>query len=178
MSKMAIQVEELRSTDARAAIADLASVLSDCVAGGASVGFMDGFGVADAAQYFRNIFEGDVANGKARLFAAREGRKIVGTVQLVLDMMPNQPHRAEVRKLLVHRAARGKGVAETLMKTIEKEARLAGCRLLILDTVPGTPADRLYTRLGWQRVGLIPDYALWPNGEFCDTCLFYKRIAP
>jgi GNAT superfamily N-acetyltransferase len=175
---MTVAVEELRSTDARAAIADLASVLADCVAGGASVGFMDGFGVADAALYFRKIFDGDIAKGVAKLFAARDGKKIVGTVQLVLDMMPNQPHRAEVRKLLVHRSARNKGVAEALMKTIEKEARLAGRRLLVLDTVPGTPADRLYTRLGWQRVGIIPDYALWPNGEFCDTAVFYKRIAP
>ncbi|HWD28828.1 MAG TPA: GNAT family N-acetyltransferase [Rhizomicrobium sp.] len=175
---MALAVEELRLTDARAAIADLASLLADCVAGGASVGFLDGFGLAEAAQYFRNIFEGDVAKGKARLFAARDGRRIVGTVQLVLDMMPNQPHRAEVRKLLVHRAARGRGIAEALMKHVEMEARLAGRRLLVLDTVPGTPADRLYTRLGWQRAGVIPDYALWPNGDFCDTCLFYKRIAP
>ena len=99
-------------------------------------------------------------------------------MQLVLDMMPNQPHRAEVRKLLVHRAARNTGVAEALMKHIEKVARLAGRRLLVLDTVPGTPADRLYTRLGWQRVGVIPDYALWPNGDYCDTAVFYKRIAP
>ena len=175
---MTFAVEELRSTDARAAIADLAAVLADCVAGGASVGFMDGFGVAEAALYFRKIFDGDIAQRKARLFAVREGRKIVGTVQLVLDMMPNQPHRAEVRKLLVHRSARGKGVAETLMKHVEKEARLEGRRILVLDTVPGTPADRLYTRLGWQRVGVIPDYALWPNGEYCDTAVFYKRIAP
>jgi GNAT superfamily N-acetyltransferase len=173
-----IQIEELRSTDARAAIADLAGVLADCVAGGASVGFMDGFGLADAALYFRKIFDGDVAQGKARLFAARDGKKIVGTVQLVLDTMPNQPHRAEVRKLLVHRSARGKGVAEALMKAIEKAARLEGRRILVLDTVPGTPADRLYTRLGWQRVGVIPEYALWPNGEYCDTAVFYKRIAP
>jgi ribosomal protein S18 acetylase RimI-like enzyme len=173
-----IQIEELRSTDARAAIADLAGVLADCVAGGASVGFMDGFGLADAALYFRKIFDGDVAQGKARLFAARDGKKIVGTVQLVLDTMPNQPHRAEVRKLLVHRSARGKGVAEALMKAIEKAARLEGRRILVLDTVPGTPADRLYTRLGWQRVGIIPEYALWPNGEYCDTAVFYKRIAP
>jgi ribosomal protein S18 acetylase RimI-like enzyme len=173
-----VAVEELRSTDARAAIADLAAVLADCVAGGASVGFMDGFGLADAALYFRKVFDGDIAQGKARLFAARDGRNFVGTVQLVLDMMPNQPHRAEVRKLLVHRGARGKGVAEALMKHVEKAARLEGRRVLVLDTVPGTPADRLYTRLGWRRVGVIPEYALWPNGEYCDTAVFYKRIAP
>jgi GNAT superfamily N-acetyltransferase len=172
-----ISVEQLAPDDARVAIPDLAGVLADCVAGGASVGFMDGFGLAEAALYFRGVFE-SVATGKTVLLAARQGKRIVGTVQLGLDTMPNQPHRADVKKLLVHRAARNAGVGERLMRDIETFARHQGRTLLVLDTVTASAGDRLYARLGWQRVGVIPDYALWPDGRFCDTTVFYKRIAP
>jgi ribosomal protein S18 acetylase RimI-like enzyme len=174
-----ISVERLAADpqSIRAAIPDLAAVLADCVAGGASVGFMDGFGIAESAQYFRGVFEA-VARGSLVLLAARQGRHIVGTVQLGLDTMPNQPHRADVKKLLVHRAARNAGVGERLMRDIEAFARHHDRSLLVLDTVTDSAGDRLYTRLGWQRVGVIPDYALWPDGRFCDTTLFYKRIAP
>jgi ribosomal protein S18 acetylase RimI-like enzyme len=161
----------------RAAIPDLAAVLADCVAGGASVGFMEGFGVAESALYFRKVFD-DVAGGKLVLLAARQGGKIVGTVQLALDTMPNQPHRAEVKKLLVHRSARNAGVGERLMRDVERFARHHGRSLLVLDTVTASAGYRLYERLGWQRVGVIPDYALFPDGHFCDTTIFYKRIAP
>jgi len=174
-----ISVEELDSDPKtiRAAIPDLAAVLADCVAGGASVGFMDNFGIAEAAQYYRGVFE-DAGRGKLVLLAARQGKHIVGTVQLGLETMPNQPHRADVKKLLVHRDARGAGVGERLMREIETFARRQGRSLLVLDTVTASAGDRLYTRLGWQRVGVIPDYALWPDGRFCDTTVFYKRIAP
>ncbi|MBV9046165.1 MAG: GNAT family N-acetyltransferase [Alphaproteobacteria bacterium] len=158
----------------RGALPDLAAVLADCVAGGASVGFMEGFGVAEAALYFKRVFE-DVADGKVVLLAARQGKKIVGTVQLGLEMMPNQPHRAEVKKLLVHRSARGAGIGERLMGDVERFARHHDRTLLVLDTANAT-AERLYSRLGWVRVGVIPDYALLPNGDFCDTTLFFKRI--
>jgi GNAT superfamily N-acetyltransferase len=174
-----ISVEQLSADPAsvRAAIPDLAAVLADCVAGGASVGFMDGFGIAEAAQYYRGVFEA-VARGSVVLLAARQGKHIVGTVQLGLDTMPNQSHRADVKKLLVHRAARKSGVGERLMRDIETFARHHERSLLVLDTVTDSAGDRLYTRLGWQRVGFIPDYALWPDGRFCDTTVFYKRIAP
>lgn len=161
----------------RAAIVDLAGILADCVAGGASVGFMAGFGIAEAAIYFRKVFE-DVASAKIVLLAARQGGKIVGTVQLGLETMPNQPHRADVKKLLVRRSARNAGVGERLMRDIERFARHHDRSLLVLDTVTESPAARLYERLGWRRVGVIPDYALWPDGRFCDTTVFYKRIAP
>lgn len=176
---MAIAIEELDADPktVRAALPDLAGVLADCVAGGASVGFMDGFGLAEASLYFRKVFE-EVAAGKTVLLAAREGRKIVGTVQLGLDTMPNQPHRADVKKLLVHRAARGKGVGERLMRDIERFARHHGRSLLVLDTVTDSAGYRLYERLGWQRVGAIPDYALFPDGSFCETTYFFRRIAP
>jgi ribosomal protein S18 acetylase RimI-like enzyme len=92
--------------------------------------------------------------------------------------MPNQPHRADVKKLLVHRAARNTGIGERLMRDVERFARHHDRSLLVLDTVTDSPGYRLYERLGWQRVGVIPDYALMPDGSFCDTTVFYKRIAP
>ena len=175
----AVAIEELSADPkmVRASVADLAGVLADCVAGGASVGFMDGFGIAEAALYFRKVFD-DVAAGKVVLLAARKGNKIVGTVQLALDTMPNQPHRAEVKKLLVHRSARNAGIGERLMRDVERFARHHGRSLLVLDTVTESAGYRLYERLGWARVGVIPDYALFPDGRFCDTTIFYKRIAP
>ena len=174
-----VTVEELSADpkSARAAIPELAAVLADCVAGGASVGFMDGFGIAESALYFRGVFE-DVGRGNVVLLAARLDKRIVGTVQLGLDTMPNQPHRADVRKLLVHRDARNAGVGERLMRDIETFACHKGRSLLVLDTVTGSAGYRLYERLDWQRVGAIPDYALFPNGDFCETTYFYKRIAP
>jgi ribosomal protein S18 acetylase RimI-like enzyme len=173
----AVTVEELDADPktVRACLADLARVLADCVAGGASVGFMEGFGVAEAAIYFRKVFD-EVAAGKTVLLAARQGRKIVGTVQLGLDMMPNQPHRADVKKLLVHRASRGAGVGERLMRDVERFARHHDRSLLVLDTVTDSAGYRLYEKLGWTRVGAIPDYALLPNGDFCETTYFYKRV--
>jgi ribosomal protein S18 acetylase RimI-like enzyme len=168
-------VEELDAKSARAAIPDLAAVLADCVAGGASVGFMEGFGVAEAALYFKGVFE-DVGKGDVILLAARDGRRIVGTVQLGLDTMPNQPHRADLKKLLVHRAARGKGVGEALMCEAEKTARREGRRLLTLDTVTDSNGFRLYKRLGWTEAGVIPDYAMFPDGTYCDTTVFWKRV--
>ena len=172
---MGIAVEELDAKSARAAIPDLAAILADCVAGGASVGFLDGFGLAGAAQYFKGVFE-SVADGNTILLAARDGRRIVGTVQLGLDTMPNQPHRADLKKLLVHRAARGKGVGEALMREAETIARREGRRLLTLDTVTGSNGWRLYKRLGWTEAGVIPDYALFPDGIYCDTTIFWKRV--
>jgi len=99
-------------------------------------------------------------------------------VQLGLDMPPNQPHRADVKKLLVHRAARKAGLASLLMRELESAARRHGRSLLVLDTVRGGDGERLYERLGWQRTGVIPDYALFPDGTLCDTVVFWKRVAP
>jgi len=96
-------------------------------------------------------------------------------VQLGLDMPPNQPHRAEIKKLLVHRSARGKGVGAELMQHAERVAKQLGRTLLVLDTA-SEEAERLYTRSGWQRLGTIPDYALWPVGTFCDATIFWKKL--
>ncbi len=105
-----------------------------------------------------------------------ESNTIVGTVQIVLAMPDNQPHRADVAKMQVHRRARRRGLGTALMQAAETVAREAGRTLLVLDTVTGSDAERLYTRLGWRRCGVIPGYALWPQGGFCDTTVFYRVL--
>jgi GNAT superfamily N-acetyltransferase len=156
-------------------IAELAEVLVDCVAGGASVSFMPPFEHEDAKTYFTKI-AGEVARGEAALLVARVDGRIVGTVQLGLALPPNQPHRADVRKLLVHRSARGHGIGMALMTAAEEAARARGRTLLVLDTALAGAAERLYTRAGWTRVGVIPNYALFPDGSPCDTVVFWKQI--
>ena len=110
------------------------------------------------------------------MLAARLDGRIVGTVQLGLDTPANQPHRADIKKLLVHRSARGHGVGEALMARVEQEARRRGRWLLVLDTVPGENGHRLYLRAGWTQTGLVPDYALFPDGRLCDTAIMWKRL--
>jgi GNAT superfamily N-acetyltransferase len=158
-----------------AALDQLASVLVDCVEGGASVSFMSPFSQADGLRFFRKV-AGSVASGDTVLLAATLDGQIVGTVQLGLDTPPNQPHRADIKKLLVHRSARGHGVGAALMAQVEAEARRRGRWLLVLDTVPGENGYRLYTREGWTRSGIIPDYALFPDGRLCDTAIMWKRL--
>ncbi len=153
----------------------LAAVLADCVAGGASVSYMAPFSRADARAAFE-AWAAEVEHGSRVLLAAFHGDEVVGTVQVVFATPPNQPHRADVAKLLVHRAARHRGVAQLLMERAEAEARSEGKTLLVLDTVTGDDAERLYTRLGWTRVGVIPNYALYPDGRPCDTTVFWKAV--
>jgi GNAT superfamily N-acetyltransferase len=170
-----IVIEVLDATAAAAAVDDLAAVLADCVAGGASVSFMAPFTHADAARYFRRVAD-EVAAGETVLLAARLSGRIVGAVQLGLALPPNQPHRADVKKLLVHRSARKLGIGAALMRAAEDEARRCRRTLLVLDTANGA-AERLYDREGWTRAGVIPGYALWPQGGECDTTIFWKRLA-
>jgi len=170
-----IAVRRLAGGDLAAALDGLAAVLADCVAGGASVSYMDPFSHEQARTAFVG-FAGEVDMGRRLLLAAFDDRTIVGTVQVILAAPPNQPHRGEIAKLLVHREARRRGVAQLLMEHAEIEARAEGKTLLNLDTVTGDPAERLYARLGWQRVGVIPGYALYPDGRVCDTTIFYKEI--
>ena len=168
-------MRRLSSDEARAAVGELAEVLFDCVDGGASVSFMAPFTRADAAGWFEGVLP-EIAGGTRVLLAAYDGEAIVGTVQLVHAWPPNQPHRADVTKLLVHRSARGRGVGRLLMERLEDEARADGKTLLVLDTVSESDAYRLYTRLGWVEVGEIPDFALYPDGRVCPTTVFYKRV--
>lgn len=153
----------------------LARVMLDCVEGGASVGFMHPLDEARAVRFWRQVAAG-VAAGERALLVAQDAQGIVGTVQLVLAQPDNQPHRADLAKMLVHRRARRQGLGAALMRAAEDLARARGKTLLVLDTVTGGDAERLYARLGWQRVGEIPGYALWPRGGPCATTYFYKAL--
>ena len=153
---------------------ELALVLIDCVEGGASVGFMQPMSQAKALAFWRRI-GADVERGARALLVAEDATGIVGTVQVVLEQPENQPHRADVSKMLVHRCARRCGIGSALMRAAEDVARGCGKSLLVLDTASGD-AERLYARLGWTAVGVIPDYALWPGGGLCGTSVFYKKL--
>ncbi|WP_394781657.1 GNAT family N-acetyltransferase [Undibacterium sp.] len=154
----------------------LVDVLTDCVAGGASVSFMHPLSQAKASAFWQDVADG-VAAGKRMLLVARDGNgSICGTVQLVLGQPENQPHRADVSKLLVHRRARKQGLGESLMKALEPHALAAGKTTLVLDTATGGGAESLYERLGWVFCGSIPDYALWPDGGLCATSLYVRSL--
>ena len=151
----------------------LAEVLIDCVAGGASVSFMHPLSQEKAVAFWRGVAEG-VEQGERVLLAAEDDIGIVGTVQLILAQPENQPHRADVSKMLVHRRARRKGLGAALMRAAEAEARECGKTLLMLDTTSGMDAERLYARLGWQRFGEVPGHALLPQGGLSNTAFFYR----
>jgi GNAT superfamily N-acetyltransferase len=170
-----IEIRRLAGAALHAHLDALAEVLHDCVDGGASVGFMAPFTQADARAELESMVA-EVDRGRRLLLAAFAGGSLVGTVQVILVLPPNQPHRGEITKLLVHRRARKRGVAERLMRRAEAEALAAGKSLLVLDTVTGDPAERLYTRLGWTPVGVIPGYALYPDGRPCATTVFFKAL--
>src|SRR5690242_4821524 len=169
-----VEIAVLDAAAAKAAIDELSDVLVDCVEGGASVSFMLPFSHGEARTFFEKVVAAVGRDDVVLVVAKRDGR-IVGTVQVGLDMTPNQPHRGDIKKLLVHRAARKLGLGAKLMARAEQEAKARGRTLLVLDTASGD-AERLYVRTGWQRVGVVPDYAMWPQGGFCDTAFFWKRI--
>lgn len=173
-----VRIERWDLAAAEAGLPALSEILADCVCGGASVNFMLPFDTAAAERYWRRELP-RVGSGEILLLVARENDgSAVGTVQLHPALRPNQDHRADVAKLLVHGRARGRGVAAALMAAVEQAALELGRPLLVLDTVPGTAADRLYRRLGWQAVGSIPGFARMPDGPLCDTTLFYKWLRP
>ncbi len=152
----------------------LAGLLMDAVDGGASVSFMQPLPLPRALAFWQGVADG-VASGERALWVAEDTEGIVGTVQLILAQPDNQPHRADLAKMLVHRRARRQGLGAALMQAAEDAARAGGKTLLVLDTASDA-AERLYARQGWQRVGVIPGYALLPNGEPCDTTYFYKVL--
>jgi GNAT superfamily N-acetyltransferase len=172
-----VAIHVLSPREAAEQINALSKVLIDCVEGGASVSFMLPMTQDKAETFWRGVADG-VAAGERILLVAEESGEIVGTVQVVLKQPENQPHRADISKMLVHRKARKRGVGATLMLAAEDAARKAGKSVLVLDTVTGSDAERLYMRLGWERVGVIPNYALWPQGELCPTTYFHKQITP
>jgi GNAT superfamily N-acetyltransferase len=153
----------------------LCDVLMDCVEGGASVSFMHPMTLAKAAEFWRDV-AGSMARGERALVVAEdEHGAIIGTAQTVWATPENQPHRADVAKMLVQRRARRTGVGAAILEAAERAAAEAGKTLLVLDTA-SAEAERLYERRGWQRVGTIPDFALWPDGSPCKTVVYYKRL--
>ncbi|KVU29149.1 acetyltransferase [Burkholderia ubonensis] len=155
----------------------LSDVLIDCVEGGASVSFMSPISRDTAARFWRQVADGVMRGERILLVAERADGRVVGTVQLITALPENQPHRADVAKMLVHRDARRQGVGARLMAAADNAARAAGKAVLVLDTVTGSDAARLYERAGWQRVGDVPNYALMPDGRYCATTFFHKQLA-
>lgn len=171
-----VHIQILNAAEAQASVAALADVLTDCVAGGASVSFMWPLPRERALQFWQGVADGVARKERILLVARDDSGDITGTVQLITVMPDNQPHRADVAKMLVHRKARRKGIAQALMAAVEEAAKAEGKTVLVLDTVTGGDAERLYERAGWQKVGIVPNYALMPDGEFCGTTFFHKQI--
>jgi GNAT superfamily N-acetyltransferase len=170
-----VEIRCLTAAEGRQHLGALATVLLDCVEGGASVSFMASLSKAGAESYFEDVVAG-VQEGDRILLAAFFDSSLVGTVQILTSMPPNQPHRADVAKLLVLRAARGQGIGSRLMEEVERVSRQEGKTLLVLDTATGDRAERLYVHLGWTRLGVIPGYAMYPDGTWGDTTFFWKRL--
>ncbi|MFT7775764.1 GNAT family N-acetyltransferase [Roseateles sp.] len=169
-------IRELDGTEAAARVGELAQVLRDCVEGGASVGFMLPLAEGRPEGFWRKVAAA-VAAGERHLFVAEgEDGRICGTLSLVVDMPDNQPHRADVSKMLVHRGARRRGVAERLLRALEAKARELGRTTLVLDTVTGSDASRVYERMGWLRAGDIPNFALMPDGPACSTTYYFRQL--
>ena len=170
----AIRVRNLHAASERE-IQELSDVLIDCVEGGASVSFMLPIARATALAFWRGVATG-VEQRERILFVGQNALgQIIGTVQLVFAQVENQPHRADIAKMLVHRRARRHGVGAALLAAAESASLSAGKTLLVLDTASGD-AERLYAKLGWQRCGVIPGYALLPGGGLCDTTFFYRTL--
>jgi GNAT superfamily N-acetyltransferase len=168
-------IEELATPGDRE-LAELTDVLIDCVEGGASVSFMLPLERGHALAFWRKVAR-EAEAGRRVLLVARDALGVCGTVQLILDLPDNQPHRADVAKMLVHRRARRRGLGAALMRAAEAAARARGRDLLVLDTVTDSEASRLYERQGWIRVGDIPRYALWPRGGHVGTTYYYRDLS-
>ncbi len=168
-----MQIERVEAAT-NPAVQELAALLVDAIDSGASVSFMAGVTLDEAATWWREKL--DAIAPRTVLLVARDEHGIAGTVQLLPSWAPNQPHRADVAKLIVHRRARGRGIARALMLALETHALQQGFTLLLLDTCKGTAAEQLYASLGWIRVGEVPHFALNPDRTWCDTVFFYKQL--
>jgi GNAT superfamily N-acetyltransferase len=169
-----IRVRRLQAFHERE-IGELALVLIDCVEGGASVSFMLPLSQEKAAAYWRGVAESATRGERVVLAAVDERGAIVGTAQVILNLPENQPHRGDLVKMLVHRRARRRGVGAALLAAAEECARAEGRSLLVLDTA-NADAERLYEREGWRRVGIVPGYALYPDGRLCATTFYFKPL--
>lgn len=175
MSDRAHKIRQLDAAGVQRAIPGLVDVLVDCVDGGASVGFLQPLSVGRAESFWSEVAEA-VGREETAIWVSMAGKQLQGTVQLRLKTMENQPHRAEVAKLLVLRSGRRTGVGDALMAAAEDGARELGRTTLVLDTTT-SDAERLYLRRGWQLAGTIPNYALYPDGTLCHTSFYWKHLA-
>ena len=169
------RIRRLAAAETRAAAPALAAILKDCVEGGASVSFMADMTLVEALDFWTGVARARAEDGRA-VIVAEDDQGLFGVVEVIPAGPPNQPRRGDVAKMLVHRRGRRRGVGEALMRAAEQAGRDLGKSLLTLDTVEGEAAERLYARLGWVRVGVIPRYALMPDGRPCGTVVFYKDI--
>ena len=172
---MSYRIRRLSPDDTLRAAPALGAVLKDCVDGGASVSFMADLTLDEATAFWERAAEAQAGDGRAVL-VAEDDDGVFGVVQVIAAGAPNQPHRGDVAKMLVHRRGRQRGAAQALLAAAEQAGRDLGLTLLVLDTVTGGDAERLYARLGWTRVGVIPNYALMPDGAPCATTYFYKAL--
>lgn len=171
-----ITIRRVAPNEAGNCVEALADIMIDCVEGGHSIGFMRPLAREASLAFWRKVAQG-VQQGERALLVAEDGEgAIVGTVQMILALPPNQPHRADVVKMLVHSRARRQGIAEKLMRALEAEALREGRTVLVLDAVTGGAAARLYERVGWQKAGDVPKFALMPDGGFCSTTFYYKHL--
>lgn len=170
-----IPIRRLQAVD-DAQVDGLADVLVDAIDGGAGVSFLYPLAPERARAFWRGVAD-DVAAGARALLVAEDESGVVGTVQLVLAQPENQPHRADLSKMLVHRRARRRGLGAALLEAAEQTARECGKTLLVLDTNTGSDAERLYARMGWTRVGEIPDFSVQPRGGLRATTVFYKKLS-
>jgi GNAT superfamily N-acetyltransferase len=170
----AIQVRTLHAVGERE-IQELSDVLIDCVEGGASVSFMLPIARPTAVAFWRGVAASALRRERILMVAQNAAGQIIGTVQVIFAQVENQPHRADIAKMLVHRRARRHGVGAALLAAAERAALCTGRTLLVLDTASGD-AERLYAKLGWQRCGVIPGYALLPGGGLCDSTFFYRSL--
>lgn len=171
----AIDIRELEAAEAERRIAELGAILRDAVDGGASVNFLAGFTQDEAEAFWRGQIPG-IADGSRHLLVADDGEKLVGTVVLTLAPQPNQPHRADVGKMLVLSALRRQGIGRKLLDAVEALARAKGRTLLMLDTTTGSSGDLLYASCGWVHYGIVPGHALSTLGIPMATSFYYKEV--
>jgi GNAT superfamily N-acetyltransferase len=179
---MTVSIRAITADEAQALLADFAALLVDAVAHGASVNFMAGFDEAQAKTYWLKQISGLAAGDRVWLvaedLAAENSGRLVGTVMCVFFGQPNQPFRAEVSKMLVHSSMRKRGIGAELMRAVEAAALGAGKSHLLLDTETGSSGDRLYRRMGWTPLGILPRMGYAPNGRLTDATVFFKELAP
>lgn len=176
MARPAYPIEHLPRPISPSDLESLASLLIDAVDSGAAVSFLAPLAIEQSRTWWRKTDA--TCDARSIFLVARDDRGIVGTVQMHRAWAPNQPHRAEIAKLLVHRRARGLGLGRKLMEAVELAARRAGVGLLTLDAKQGGVADQLYAKLGWTLAGTIPRFALDTDGQTPHAAVIYYKHLP